>query len=102
MNTTRYQKTEHLIKKKLEFSANIGQRGSTIQHLSHICLQHIHVDGIKIDHVWVKDTLNLGEKHKQGTRIKFIGKLTTRKRAPDSIFDDPKLDIRIKIIEILD
>jgi len=97
--TERYEKTKHLLGKKIYCCATVkkfgitkinGNKGRTL------CLSGVIIlnDNIKLDHLWVQVSNNLSLNH--GTVVIFSITLIKRKRGASSLKYDYCLEIQPK------
>ncbi len=103
MNTQRYENCKDILKKTVTLVCKFQKYGLTSDNQGRsICLVDIKYNGKEIiDHIWLSSQELIDAKLRTRQGITISATISTRKRAPDSIFDDPKLDIKLKDIKLI-
>jgi len=98
MPTERYNIFKEYLNKSIEFYGEFSKFSTDDGHDQMVCLSNIFIgEKFIIDHVWIPaKQFKQIKKLKIGKPFKIKGVFTTRKRPADSIFEEPKLDIRMK------
>jgi len=98
MPTDRYNLFKEYLNKPIEFYGEFSKFSTDDGHEKMVCLSNIFIgENYITDHVWIPaEKFEKIKKIKIGKAFKIEGIFTTRKRPADSIFEAPKLDIKMK------